>query len=116
MKTGSRLKMNRVRKSEMSRRDPRRIQMLMSDDFSQEVEQNDGQEEALGNAGSDDNTDADENDSDDNNTNEELRTADDLHWPLDMLQEQFRILQSRIVDEVRRAIREEFDDMRLAVS
>ncbi|KAG0444759.1 hypothetical protein HPB47_013410 [Ixodes persulcatus] len=85
---------------------------LMAEEFRREAEQEDDPEGAVDNGGSDANTDCDGNDSDANNTDEELRTANEFHWPLDMLQEQFRILQSRIVDEVRRAIREEFDEMR----
>lgn len=89
---------------------------LMAEEFRREAEQEDDPEGAVDNGGSDANTDCDGNDSDANNTDEELRTANEFHWPLDMLQEQFRILQSRIVDEVRRAIREEFDEMRSGVS
>ncbi|KAH9362411.1 hypothetical protein HPB48_020179 [Haemaphysalis longicornis] len=91
------------------RRDARRMQVLMAEDFVSDV--------ATAEA---DNGGASESDAEENCSADERTcrpTADDeIHWPLGVIQEQFHILQERIVDEVRRVMREEFYDMRMSMA
>ncbi|KAK8763316.1 hypothetical protein V5799_034075 [Amblyomma americanum] len=109
--------MSKLRKSDAvaGRRDSRRMQVLMVEDFDvppQSAEDDSCRRRDNGASDSDVENCSDVADE------RPCRSSidDDVHWPLGVLQEQFQILQERIVDEVRRVMREEFYEMRMSRS
>lgn len=116
--------MSKVRKTEAApvpRRDSRRMQVLMVEDFDvapSSVEEDAPRRREVDNGGAAaSDSDVEENCSGDERPCRSTAVLDDeIHWPLGVLQEQFHILQERIVDEVRRVMREEFYEMRMSMA
>ncbi|KAH7984768.1 hypothetical protein HPB52_023887 [Rhipicephalus sanguineus] len=118
--------MSKVRKTDAApvpRRDSRRMQVLMVEDFDvapSSVEEDAPRRREVDNGGvvvaSDSDVEENCSDAGDERPCRSTVAVDEIHWPLGVLQEQFHILQERIVDEVRRVMREEFYEMRMSMA
>ncbi|KAK8763315.1 hypothetical protein V5799_034079 [Amblyomma americanum] len=109
--------MSKLRKSDAvaGRRDSRRMQVLMVEDFDVPPPSAEDDSCRRRDNGA---SDSDVENCSDVADERPCRSSidDDVHWPLGVLQEQFQILQERIVDEVRRVMREEFYEMRMSMA